>query len=206
MNPNVDIYFSAGCGRCPLGNTPQCKVNFWPQELAMLRAIVLDCGLTEELKWSVPCYTFQKSNIVILAAFKDYCALSFFKGALLADTNDLLSKPGDHTQSARLIRFTNTREIAEQEDLLKTYIYEAIEVEKAGLKVDFKEKNKLVNPEEFQQKLDEIPALKTAFEALTPGKQRAYILHFSAPKQTATRSARVEKCIERILSGQGFYD
>ena len=135
MNTKVDNYFTDGCGRCPLGGTPQCKVNNWTEELNQLRRIVLECGLTEESKWGVPCYTFQKKNIAIVSAFKEYCALSFFKGVLLNDTNNLLDKPGENSQSARLIKFTNTKQIIEQEPILKAYIFEAVEVEKAGLKL-----------------------------------------------------------------------
>lgn len=203
---DVDAYLLAGCGRCPLGNTPQCKVHTWEKELAALRRLVLDTGLTEEIKWSVPCYTFQGSNILLVTAFKEYCALSFFKGALLQDTDGLLDKPGEHTQSARLIRFTDVRQIVELEPVLKAYVYEAVEVEKAGLKADFKEKTALEFPEELLKRLDEDPVLKAAFEALTPGRQRGYSLHFSAPKQAETRAARVEKCIPKILQGKGFHD
>jgi len=204
MNHKVDVYFTAGCGRCPLGNTPECKVNKWQAELEQLRKIVLECGLTEELKWGIPCYTFQKTNIVLIAAFNEYCAISFFKGALLHDSDDILMKPGENTQSARLIRFTNVREIIENKAILKAYIYEAIEVEKAGLKVSFKKPTEFIIPEEFQEKLNESSALKTAFEALTPGRQRAYLLHFAQPKQAKTREARIEKCIPQILDGKGF--
>jgi uncharacterized protein YdeI (YjbR/CyaY-like superfamily) len=168
--------------------------------------IILDCGLTEELKWGCPCYTFQKSNIAIIGGLNEYCVLSFFKGTLLNDANDILIKPGENTQSARLIPFANVREIVEMEPILKAYIYEAIEVEKAGLKVNFKEKTELIFPEEFQKKLDEIPALKAAFDALTPGRQRAYVLYFSAPKQSKTRESRVEKCMQQILNGRGLND
>ncbi len=192
MNPKVDVFLS--------------KAKKWQEEFEKLRMIVLDCGLTEELKWGAPCYTFQKSNIVIMGGFKEYCALSFFKGALLKDVKGILIKPGENTQAARLIRFTNVREIVEMEPILKAYIHEAIEVEKAGLKVDFKKTTEYTIPEEFQNKLDEIPALKTAFEALTPGRQRAYILYFSAPKQAKTRESRVEKYIEQILNGKGMND
>jgi uncharacterized protein YdeI (YjbR/CyaY-like superfamily) len=190
MNPKVDEFLS--------------KDKKWQKELEKLRMIILDCQLTEELKWGKPCYTFQKSNIVILYGFKEYCALGFFKGALLNDANGILIKPGENSQAVRQIRFTNAREIVEMEPILKAYIYEAIEVERAGLKVDFKEKTELVFPEEFQKKLDEIPALKTAFDALTPGRQRAYILYFSAPKQSKTRESRVEKCMQQILNGKGL--
>ena len=157
MNPKVDVYLS--------------KAKKWREEMEKLRTIVLDCGLTEELKWGKPCYTFQESNIVIIQGFKESCALLFCKGALLKDANGILDKPGENTQAARRIRFTNVREIVEMEPILKAYIHEAIEAEKAGLKVNFK-KNPEPVPEEFQNKLDEIPALKTAFAALTPGRQR----------------------------------
>lgn len=205
MNPKVDEYLLEGCGRCPLGGTPQCKVHNWEEELKMLRAIVLDCGLTETLKWGVPCYTFQQSNVLIVSAFKDYCALSFFKGALLQDTDNILEKPGENSQAARLIKFTDTGTIAEMESTLKSYIFEAVEVEKAGLKVTFK-KNPEPIPEELQNKMEEDPLLETAFAALTPGRQRGYILYFSAPKQSKTRESRIEKCREKIFMGKGLND
>ena len=206
MNPKVDNYLIEGCGRCPLGGTPDCKVHNWQEELKQLRAILLDCGLREELKWSIPCYTFQNSNIILLSAFKEYCALSFFKGALLKDAHAVLTKPGENTQAVRLIRFTNVQEVVAMEAILRAYIYEAIEVEKAGLSVDLKEKSELVFPEEFQKKLDDVPSLRVAFEALTPGRQRGYILHFSAPKQSKTREARVEKCMQQIFDGKGLHE
>jgi uncharacterized protein YdeI (YjbR/CyaY-like superfamily) len=192
MNPKVDFYFS--------------KAKKWQEELEKLRMIVLDCQLTEELKWGVPCYTFQKSNIVLIHVFKEYCAVLFFKGALLTDANGILIQQTKNTQAARQIRFTNPQEIVEMEPILKAYIYEAIEVEKAGLKVDFKKNTDLIFPVEFQNKLDENPALKAAFEALTPGRQNAYNLYFSAPKQSKTRESRVEKCMQQILSGKGLND
>lgn len=206
MNPKVDMYLTDGCGRCPLGGTPNCKVNNWQKEMKHVRRIILDCGLTEELKWGVPCYTFQKSNIAVLAAFKDYCSLSFFKGALLSDSDSILSRPGENTQSARLIRFTSVKEIIKMEPALKTYLYEAIEVEKAGLKVNYKKVNEFIFPEEFKKKLNEIPALKTAFEALTPGRQKGYLLYFSEAKQSKTREQRVEKYLLQILNGKGIND
>lgn len=205
MNPTVDIYFADGCGRCPLGGTPGCKVNFWREELQRLRAIVLDCGLAEELKWGVPCYTYQGHNVVVVSALKEYCALSFFKGALLQDSHGILHRPGEHTQAARLIRFTSVREIAGMEPVLKAYIFEAVDVEKAGLQVEFKTTPEPI-PEEFRKKLDEIPALKTAFEALTPGRQRGYILYFSAPKQSKTRESRIDKYMQHILDGKGLHE
>jgi uncharacterized protein YdeI (YjbR/CyaY-like superfamily) len=192
MNPKVDFYFS--------------KAKKWQDELEKLRMIVLDCGLTEELKWGVPCYTFQKNNIVLIHVFKEYCALLFFKGALLNDANGILIQQTKNVQAGRQIRFTNVREIVDMEPILKAYIYEAIEVEKAGLKVNFKENTELIFPEEFQKKLDEFPALKAAFDALTPGRQRAYNLYFAAPKQSKTRESRVEKCMQQILNGKGLND
>jgi uncharacterized protein YdeI (YjbR/CyaY-like superfamily) len=192
MNPKVDWYFN--------------KTEKWQEEVKKLRMIILDCRLTEELKWGVPCYTFQKSNIVLIHVFKEYCALLFFKGALLQDANGILIQQTENVQAARQIRFTNIREIVELEPVLKAYIYEAIEVEKAGLEVDFKKTTEFTIAEEFQNKLDEIPALKTAFEALTPGRQRAYMLHFSAPKQSKTRESRVEKWMPQILNGKGLND
>lgn len=192
MNPKVDFYFS--------------RATKWQKELAQLRMIVLDCGLTEELKWGVPCYTFQKSNIVLIHVFKEYCALLFFKGVLLDDTHGILIQQTENVQSGRQIRFTNVREIVEMEPILKSYIYEAIEIEKAGLKVTFKKTTEFIISEEFQHRLDQIPALKTAFEALTPGRQRAYMLHFSTPKQSKTRESRMEKCMQQILNGKGLND
>jgi uncharacterized protein YdeI (YjbR/CyaY-like superfamily) len=191
-NPKVDAFLS--------------NAKKWQEELVKLRTITLDCQLIEELKWGKPCYTFQKSNIVILQEFKEYCALMFFKGALLSDPDGILIKPGENTQAGRQIRFTNVREIVEMEPILKAYIYEAIEVEKAGLEVNFKKTADFIIPEEFQIKLDEVPALKTAFYGLTPGRQRAYIFYFSAPKQSKTRESRVEKWIQHILNGKGLND
>lgn len=192
MNPKVDFYFS--------------KAQKWHEELNQLRVIILDCGLAEELKWGVPCYTFQKSNVVLIHVFKEYCAMLFFKGALLHDPNGILIQQTENVQAARQVRFTNTQEIVEREPILKTYIYEAIEVEKAGLKVNFKKSAELVIPEELKNKFNKIPALKIAFNALTPGRQRAYLLHFSAPKQSRTRESRVEKCMQRMLNGKGLND
>jgi len=192
MNPKVDFYFS--------------KAQKWQKELAKLRTIILDCQLSEELKWGVPCYSFQESNIVLIHVFKEYCALLFIKGALLHDANGILIQQTKNVQAGRQIRFTNIREIVEMETILKAYIFEAIEVEKAGLKVNFKKATEFIIPEEFQNKLDEIPALKTAFDALTPGRQRAYILFFSEPKQSKTRESRVEKCMQQILNGKGLND
>jgi uncharacterized protein YdeI (YjbR/CyaY-like superfamily) len=192
MNPKVDFYF--------------IKAQKWQKELEKLRTIILDCQLTEELKWGVPCYSFQESNIVLIHVFKEYCALLFIKGALLHDDNGILIQQTKNVQAGRQIRFTNVGEIVEMETILKVYIYEAIEVEKVGLKVNFKKTTEFIISEEFQNKFDEIPALKTAFDALTPGRQRAYILYFSEPKQSKTRESRVEKCTQQILNGKGLND
>ena len=198
-NPKVDAYLSKA-------NLSADKAGKWQEEFEKLRMIILDCQLTEELKWGVPCYTFQKKNIVLIHGFKEYCALLFFKGALLHDAHGILIKQTDNVQAGRQIRFINIREIVEMEPILKAYIYEAIEVEKAGLEVNFKKTTELIFPEELQKKIDEIHALKTAFEALTPGRQRAYILYFSAPKLSKTRESRVEKSIDLILDGMGLND
>ena len=191
-NPKVDFYFN--------------KAKKWQEELLLLRTIALDCGLTEELKWGVPCYTLQNSNIVLIHDFKEYCAFLFFKGVLLNDTAGILIQQTKNVQVGRQARFTNALEIVELKPILKTYIYEAIEVEKAGLKVDLKKTTEYTVPVEFQHKLDHIPDLKAAFEALTPGRQRGYLLHFAAAKQAKTREARVEKFIPQILSGKGLDD
>ncbi|MUG73620.1 YdeI/OmpD-associated family protein [Paenibacillus validus] len=192
MNPKVDEFLS--------------KAKKWKEEYEKLRNIVLDCELTEEFKWMHPCYTFQNKNIVLIHGFKEYCALLFHKGALLKDAHGILIQQTENVQAARQIRFTNVREIVAMETILKAYIYEAIEVEKAGLEVNFKKNTEFIIPEELQNKFDEIPALKTAFEALTPGRQRAYILYFSEPKQSKTRESRVEKCMQQILNGKGLND
>ncbi|MEQ9262432.1 MAG: YdeI/OmpD-associated family protein [Owenweeksia sp.] len=203
MNTDVDFYFTEGCGRCPLGGTPQCKVHKWPEELKLLRKIVLDCGLTEESKWGVPCYTYKNANVAIVSAFKDYAALSFFKGALLSDENNLLDKPGENTQAARLFKFTDPQQIINIEDVIKAYIFEAIEVEKGGLKAEFKRSPEPI-PGELQNRLNQDPNLRSAFEALSPGRQRSYILHISQARQAKTRENRVQKCMSKIFEGKGF--
>ncbi len=192
MNPKVEFYFS--------------KAKNGQKELEKLRKITLDCGLTEELKWGVPCYTFDKSNIVLIHVFKEYCALLFFKGSLLKDSKKILIQQTENVQAARQIRFTTIQEITKMQTAVKAYIYEAIEVEKAGLKVELKKTKEYTIPEEFKIKLDKNSALKTAFKALTPGRQRAYLLYFSAPKQAKTRESRVEKYMKEILSGKGLND
>jgi uncharacterized protein YdeI (YjbR/CyaY-like superfamily) len=192
INPKVDFYFN--------------KAKKWHEEIKQLRMILLDCGLTEELKWGVPCYRLQKSNIVLIHVFKEYCAVLFFKGALLHDTNGILIQQTENVQAARQIRFTNVREIVKIKPILKAYIYEAIEVEKAGLKVELKKTREFKMPEEFQNVLDDMPELKTAFYNLTPGRQRGYLLHFSAPKQSKTRESRIGKCMQQILNRKGLND
>lgn len=191
-NPKVDFYFG--------------KAKMWQQELRKLRAIVLACPLSEELKWGCPCYTFEKRNIVVIHAFKEYCALLFFKGALLKDAKGILIQQTKNVQAGRQIRFTNVREIVELAPVLKAYIHEAIDVEKAGLKVKLKKTAEFAIPEEFQKRLDAMPALKTAFAALTPGRQRAYFFYFSGAKQAKTRASRVEKYMRQILDGKGLDD
>jgi uncharacterized protein YdeI (YjbR/CyaY-like superfamily) len=192
MNLKVDWFFS--------------KDTKWQKEYEKLRTIILDCGLNEELKWGCPCYTFQNTNIVLIHGFKEYCALLFFKGALLNDADGILIQQTENVQSARQVRFTNAKEIDKLEPTLKAYIYEAIEVERAGLKVNYKKTTEYSIPEEFQKKLNKIPGLKKAFNELTPGRQRAYIFYFSSAKQSKTRESRVEKYVQQILDGKGLDD
>jgi len=191
-NPKVDFFFN--------------KAKKWQEEYKKLRTIILDCGLTEEYKWMHPCYTFQGNNIVLIHGFKEYCAILFIKGALLKDIKGVLIQQTENVQAGRQIRFTNVREIVKLEPTLKAYIHEAIEVEKAGLKVKLKKTADYKIPKELQNKLDENLALKEAFYALTPGRQRGYIYYFSQPKLSKTREARIEKYIDRILDGMGFND
>ncbi|MEO8861235.1 MAG: DUF1801 domain-containing protein [Ginsengibacter sp.] len=192
MNPKVDFYF--------------IKAKKWRKELEQLRMILLDCGLTEELKWGCPCYSFEKSNIILIHVFKEYCAVLFFKGALLNDANGILIQQTKNVQAARQVRFTNVQEIIEKKFILKAYIFEAIEVEKAGLKVELKKTTEFNMPEEFQNKLKDSIALNKAFNLLTPGRQRAYLLYFSAPKQSKTRQSRIDKSIPQIVKGKGLND
>ena len=191
-NPNVDAFIA--------------NAKTWRQELKQLRAILLDSELTEDFKWSQPCYTFQEKNVIVLGPMKDSCAFAFFKGALLKDPHGVLTRPGQHSQSTRWIKFTSVREITEMKSILKAYIREAIQIQKSGLKVKLKKTSDLKLPEEFQIMLDEFPEVKQAFEALTPGRQRAYIYHFSAPKQSKTREARIQKFMPHILKGKGLLD
>jgi uncharacterized protein YdeI (YjbR/CyaY-like superfamily) len=191
-NPEVDFFFR--------------KAKQWQAEFKKLRKIVLDCGLTEELKWGVPCYTVEKRNVVLMHGFKDYCALLFVKGALLQDAEGILIQQTENVQAGRQVRFSSVREIVELEPILKAYVQEAIAVENAGLKVPYKKTAEFNVPEEFINQLEEVPGLQDAFEALTPGRQRAYLLYFSAPKQAKTRTARIEKCTPQILKGKGLND
>lgn len=192
MNPKVDWFFS--------------KAGKWQKEFEQLRTIILDCGLVEELKWGQPCYTFEKGNIVLIHGFKEYCALLFFKGALLKDAKGILIQQTENVQAARQVRFTNVQEIVKMKSTLKKYIYEALEVEEAGLKVPLKKTAEFTIPEEFQKRLDKSPALKKAFYALTPGRQRGYMLYFSQAKQPKTRESRIEKYKQQILEGKGLDD
>ena len=192
MNPKVDWYF--------------IKAKKWKKELETLRSIILGCDLVEELKWGVPCYTFEKSNIVIIHAFNEYCAVLFFKGVLLKDPKGILVQQTENVQAARQIRFTNVQEIIKMKKTLIAYIYEAVKVEEAGLKVDLKKTTEFTMPEEFQKQLDKKPALKTAFNALTPGRQRGYLLYFASAKQSKTRESRIEKYMPQILEGKGLDD
>jgi uncharacterized protein YdeI (YjbR/CyaY-like superfamily) len=192
MNPKVDFFFN--------------KAGKWQKEFQLLRTIVLGCGLEEELKWGCPCYTFQQRNVVVIHGFKEYCALLFFKGALLSDPEGILIQQTKNVQSARQVRFTHLREIKKLKRVLETYIYEAIEVEKAGLKVKLKKTSDFAIPEEFQKKLKKNAALKKAFDSLTPGRQRGYIFYFSQPKLSKTRESRVEKYLPQILKGKGLND
>ena len=190
MNPKVDAYLD--------------KAEKWQNEMRALRTIVLDCGLTEELKWYQPCYTFEKGIVLLISAFKEYCTIAFFKGSLLKDPKGILTSPGKNSQAVRQARFTDIQEIVAMKPVLKSYIREAIEIEKAGLKV---QKNpEVAIPEEFQDRLDKNPALRAAFDGLTPGRRRLYLMHFSQPKQSKTREARIEKYIPQILAGKGLDD
>ena len=202
--PEVDQYLTDGCGRCKLYKTSRCKVNTWQEHLVLLRSLALECGLTEEYKWSQPCYTYNGANVFLVTAFKDYCCVAFFKGSLLKDAHDLLTAPGKNSQAARQARFTSTEAIQSSRPILKQYIMEAIEIEKAGLKVDFKAKNELVLPEELTAILDNDPEFASAFQALTPGKQRGYILYFTGAKQSSTRTQRIKRYRDNIMAGKNL--
>ncbi len=205
MTKDIQTYFTSGCGRCALFDTPQCKVHTWQKELALLRSIIQECGLNETMKWGSPCYTLGKANVLMLGALKDSAIIGFFKGTLLGDEKKMLVKPGENSQAYKLFKFTSTKEIIKLEVNIKAYIFEAIELERQGIKVAFKKEQEPL-PEELKAKFKSMPAFEKAFAALTPGRQRGYILHFSQAKQTATREARIEKYIPKILQGKGMMD
>ncbi len=204
LNPQVDKYLVDGCMRCKYGGTPQCKVLNWVEALELLRQIVLETGLTEEVKWGVPVYSHKGKNVVTVSALKDSANLGFFKGVFLADAHKILQQQGN-LQSDRIVKFTRVGDITKLKDVLKTYVLEAIEIEESGKKVEFKENPEPI-PDELQQRLDDDPVFKAAFEALTRGRQRGYIIHFSQPKQSATRKSRIEKCTPKIMAGEGLHD
>jgi uncharacterized protein YdeI (YjbR/CyaY-like superfamily) len=205
MNSNVDKYLLDGCMRCKLGGTPKCKVHNWRAELEALRQLVLECNLNEEVKWGVPCYTVENKNIVMISALKEYCCLSFLKGVLIEDHYNLLTKPGENSQVARYVKLTSVQQILDQWELLKSYIQQAIAIEKTGQKVALK-KNPEPIPDELQERFLEDPSLEKAFWALTPGRQRGYIIYFTQPKQATSRFNRIDKCKPKILNGEGLHD
>ena len=203
---SVDDYLVSGCMRCKFGGTPRCKVHDWKAEIIKLREVLLAAGLTEELKWGMPCYTSGGKNIAMVSALRDHASIGFFKGSLMNDPKGLLVSPGEHSQAVRTLRFTSMKEITSQIAVIKAFIKQAIELEKSGKKVAFKKAGEHPVPEEFKEQLEKSVALKKAFSALTPGRQRAYLLHFAAPRQSATRAARIKKCIPLIMKGIGFHD
>lgn len=205
MPTTVDQYLIDGCMRCDLGGTPNCKVLTWTAELNLLRSIVLESALEETIKWGVPCYTINNKNVLMVSAYKHFCCISFFKGALLKDSKKILEKPGENSQTVRLLKFKNVDDISKIESDIRAYIDEAIEIEKSGKKVETKQETEPI-PEELIQKFEEDSELKKAFEALTKGRQRGYILYFSAPKQSKTKHSRIEACIEKIKNGEGLHD
>jgi uncharacterized protein YdeI (YjbR/CyaY-like superfamily) len=205
IQKTVEGYFLSGCGRCKLYDTPECKVHTWKNELTTLRHIIRESShLEEEMKWGMPCYTHNKKNVIMLAAFKEYCSVSFFKGALLQDSEKLLVSPGENSQAVKMFRFNTLDDILKIEDTIKAYIHEAIDLEKQGQKITFKKANEYPVPEEFQRRMDQDSKLKEAFYALTPGRQRAYLLHFGQAKQAATRNKRIDQSIQSILLGKGL--
>ncbi|MDP4629846.1 MAG: YdeI/OmpD-associated family protein [Flavobacteriales bacterium] len=204
MNPQVDIILEEGCGRCKLVGTPQCRIIIRNLEMKALREIALDTGLDEEVKWGFPTYTFKKKNIFMLGSFKEYSSFMFFKGALLSDPEKILVQPTENSNSGRQLRFTNAKDILKAKKTILAYIFEATEIEKSGAKVEAKKTSEYLMPEELKNKFKELPELKAAFEKLTPGRQRGYLLHFSQAKQSATRLSRIEKCMEAIFNGKGM--
>lgn len=206
FNPKVDKYLIDGCMQCELGATPNCKIKNWRSSLDFLRDLILNCGLNEDFKWMHPCYTYNSKNIVLMHAFNEYCALLFPKGVLLKDNYSILVQQTENTQSARQIRFKNLDEIIAQEHKIKEYIFEAIEIEKSGVKVQLKTTSDFEIPEELDNKFRELPNFKKAFYSLTPGRQRGYLLHFTQPKQSATRASRIDKQLDKIMNGKGLND
>jgi len=206
MNPEFNRFIEHGCGRCPRGGTPQCNVLLWTDILSALRRILLDCGLTEEIKWGVPCYTVSGKNVILMSALKACATVSFIQGALLKDPYQLLEKPGPYSRQGRYMKFTSVSGVLEQEDHIRLYIQESIENEKAGRKVDLSSHDPVSMPAELHAWLEQDPVLRDAFFALTPGRQRGYLIHFSGAKQSATRIARIERCIPDILNGNGLHD
>lgn len=205
LNPKVDLFIADGCGRCDYYATDKCKVRSWQMELQHLRQIMLETGLVEDVKWGVPVYTHQGKNIVIVSALKDCVTFGFFKGVLLSDPKKILEQQGPSVQSARIIRFTAVDQIINLTDTVKEYVKEAVVIEESGVKVEFKKDLEPI-PDELNDMFEDLPALRDAFYALTPGKQRGYIIHFSQPKQSASRISRIEKCIDKIMNGEGFHD
>ncbi|MBK8827385.1 MAG: DUF1801 domain-containing protein [Saprospiraceae bacterium] len=205
LNPKVDLFIADGCGRCDYYATDKCKVRSWQMELQHLRQIMLETGLVEDVKWGVPVYTHQDKNIVIVSALKDCVTFGFFKGVLLSDPKKILEQQGPSVQSARIIRFTAVDQIINLTDTVKEYVKEAVVIEESGVKVEFKKDLEPI-PDELNDMFEDLPALRDAFYALTPGKQRGYIIHFSQPKQSASRISRIEKCIDKIMNGEGFHD
>ena len=205
LNPKVDLFIADGCGRCDYYATDKCKVRSWQMELQHLRQIMLETGLVEDVKWGVPVYTHQDKNIVIVSALKDCVTFGFFKGVLLSDPKKILEQQGPSVQSARIIRFTAVDQIINLTDTVKEYVKEAVVIEESGVKVEFKKDLEPI-PDELNDMFEDLPALRDAFYALTPGKQRGYIIHFSQPKQSASRINRIEKCIDKIMNGEGFHD
>lgn len=205
MQTTVEGYLTEGCARCPLGGTPGCKVHAWSTELHALRGILSKSGLIETAKWGVPCYTLNGKNVLLLSAFKNHCAISFFKGALLKDDAGLLSTPGPNSQASRLLKFSSPDAVEALREATLDFIQQAIAIENAGLQIEF-QKSPEPWPEELQEWLEQDPVLKDAFEALTPGRQRGYVLYFSAPKQSKTRISRIEKCVDKIMNGEGLHD
>lgn len=206
MNPEVDHILSVGCGRCKLVGTPRCKVNDWRAELELLRQILLKSELTEDVKWGFPCYTWNGKNVLMLAVFREYCSLSFFKGALLKDPDGLLVFAGENSQAAKMFRFTSTEEIRKNRKAIHAFIAEAVELEKSGQQVSFRRVSEEAVPEELLGKFRALPAFEKAFRALTPGRQRGYLIFFSAPKKTETRTSRIEKWMAAIMEGKGMQD